>query len=63
MRRYYKINLTHQQQQPLIIKMQFCVLIFTCLSQVFMCCWPANNLLVAVCIFIFYEIRIYTSNS
>ncbi|XP_029673641.1 uncharacterized protein LOC115241848, partial [Formica exsecta] len=41
------VGLTLVSQQPLIIKMQFCVLIFTRLSQVFMCCWPANNLLVA----------------
>ncbi|XP_050455394.1 uncharacterized protein LOC126853588 [Cataglyphis hispanica] len=39
------VGLTLVSQQPLIIKLQFCVITFTCLSQVFMCCWPANNLL------------------
>ncbi|CAL1679893.1 unnamed protein product [Lasius platythorax] len=41
------VGLVLVSQQPLILKVQFCTLIFTCLSQVFMCCWPANNLLIA----------------
>ncbi|XP_032674586.1 uncharacterized protein LOC116845692 [Odontomachus brunneus] len=35
-------------RQPVLIKMQFLLLSFICLFEVFICCWPANNLLLMV---------------